>query len=111
LSGALLEQPKTILLILIPSPSDPNAIITRSNAVLNINLPPPPNVAITPGPNGTVVVSWPDDGTEPILEKLQSSAGTNWGVLDPVPTDGNGRRCYTDVPSAGMALYRLRRSP
>jgi hypothetical protein len=103
------DQPKTILLVLTPSPWDANALLLRSNAVLHINLPPPPNVAIDPGPNGTVVVSWPDDGTEPLLEKLHTSSGMTWDALAPVATNGNGRYCYTDVPSPGMALYRLRR--
>jgi hypothetical protein len=109
LTGSPLDPPKTILVVLAPSPFDPDAILTRSNAALSINLPPPPDVAISSGTNGTVVVSWPDDGTEPLLEKLQTSLGTNWGVLAPVPVDSNGRCFYADVPSAGMALYRLRR--
>jgi hypothetical protein len=109
LTGAPQEQPKTILVVLTPSSFDANAILTRSNAALNINLPSPPNVAISPGTNGTVIVSWPDDGTEPLLEKLQTSTGTNWDSIASVPADGNGRCEYTDVPSIGMALYRLRR--
>jgi hypothetical protein len=109
LVGTSLGEPKTILLVLAPSPSDANAILTRSNAVLNICLPPPPDILIRRGANGTVVVSWPDDGTEPLLEKLQMPTGTNWGVLAPVPTDGNGRCSYTDLSSDVMALYRLRR--
>jgi hypothetical protein len=109
LTAGPLDQPRMILLVLAPSPSDPNAIILRSNAVLHINLPPPPNIAINLGPNGTVLVSWPDDGTEPLLEKRVSS-GTTWNALPPVTSDSNGRCCYAEACSTGMALYRLRRA-
>jgi hypothetical protein len=109
LMGSPVDQPKTIFLVLAPNPSDSNALITRSNAVLNINLPPPPNLAIRPEANGTVVISWSDDGTEPLLEKLDTSIAASWGVLPTVPVDSNGKCSYTDVSSAGMALYRLRR--
>jgi hypothetical protein len=110
LMGSPADQPKTILLVLAPNPFDSNALITRSNAVLNINLPPPPNLAIRPGAKGTVVISWSDDGSGPLLEKLDTSAGASWGGLATVPVDSNGNCSYTDVSSGGLALYRLRRS-
>jgi hypothetical protein len=103
------DQPKTILLVLTPNPSDSNALITLSNAVLNINLPPPPNLVISPAANGTVVISWSDDGTAPLLEKRDASTTASWSVLGTMPVDGNGKCSYTDVSSTGMALYRLRR--
>jgi hypothetical protein len=109
LIGSPVDQPKTILLVLAPNPSDSNALITRGNAVLNINLPPPPNLAVRPGANGTVVISWSDDGTAPLLEKLDTSMAASWGTLGTMPVDGNGKCSYTDVSSTGMALYRLRR--
>ena len=102
------NQQKTIFLFLTPGPSDPNATITRSNAVLNINLPPPPNVEITAGQNGSVVVWWSDDDTDAFLEKL-TPPGTNWSALSAGFADGHGLRYCTDVPCDGMALYRLRR--
>jgi len=109
LTGSPGDQPKTILLVLAASPSDSNALITRSNAVLNINLPPPPDLVIRPGANGTVVISWPDDGTAPLLEKRDTPSAADWGILGTMPADGNGKCSYTDVSSAGIALYRLRR--
>jgi hypothetical protein len=109
LLGSSVDRPKTILLALEPNPSDANALITRSNAVLNINLPPPPDLAVRPGANGTVVISWSDDGTAPWLEKLDTSMAASWGTLGTMPVDGNGKCSYTDVSSTGMALYRLRR--
>lgn len=109
LTGSPGDPPKTIFLVLAPTPSDSGALITRSNAVLNINLPPPPNLTISPGANGTVVISWSDDGTAPLLEKREASTAASWSVLGTMPADGNGKCSYTDVSSAGTALFRLRR--
>lgn len=103
------EQQKTILLVLSASGSDPSAIISPGQATLTINLGPPPNVTVSPGANGTVSVSWTDDGTEPVLEKRISPTDPSWEVLGPVPSDGNGHRVYTDVSLGGMGFYRLRR--
>jgi len=100
---------KTILINLTTSSTDSNAIITRSNAVLQINCPPPPNLRIAPGPNGTMLVSWPDDGTDVFLETTDTPSSANWNALGSAPIDGNGVRCYTDVPVGGTAFYRLRR--
>lgn len=109
LTGSPGDQPKTIILVLMANPADSNALITRGNAVLNINLPPPPNLVIRPEANGTVVISWSDDGTAPLLEKRETPSSASWNILGTMPVDGNGKCSYTDVSSAGIALYRLRR--
>jgi hypothetical protein len=99
--------PKTVMLDLSPSPYDPSAIITRSNAVLNVHFPPPPNLRIASGPNETVFLSWPDDGTEVILEKRSDDA--SWSYVAPPSKDGSGTCSVVDVRSGDAAFYRLRR--
>jgi hypothetical protein len=101
------NQDTTVSLLLSASPSDADAIISRSNAVLTINLPPPPNLRIMPGQNGTVIISWPDDGTDVFLEK-QASPAENWSPLYGGSLNG-GVRSYTDVAIGGTTFYRLRR--
>ena len=99
-------QPKTILLDLSPSPFDPDPLLSRSNAVLHINLPPPPNLRITPGPNGAVTVCWPDDGTDVVLEKM-TPPETTWSYVSPPSFNGQGMCSVTDLPAGGKAFYRL----
>ena len=102
------SQPKTILLDLTPSPIDPDPIISRSNAVLHINLPPPPDIRISAGPNRTVILVWPDDGTDLVVEK-KTPPETVWTFVSAATSTANGLSSVIDVPSGDQALYRLRR--
>lgn len=102
------SETKTIHLQLTPSEFDPNAILSRSNADLSINLPPPPDLKISVSANGMVILSWPDDGTQPLLERWAPPA-TNWSALPPAYSDGNGLCWYGDSPPGPSAFYRLRR--
>lgn len=101
--------PKTVMLDLSPSPNDPAAMITRSNAVLSVHFPPPPDLKIASGPNDTVSVSWPDDGTDLVLEK-RVTPDTSWNYVSPPSKDGNGICSVIDVRSGDAAWYRLRRA-
>ena len=101
-------QPKTILLDLTPSPIDPEPIISRSHAVLHINLPPPPDIHIRAGPNRTMILSWPDDGTNLVVEKM-TPPDTGWNFVSVATSIVNGLSSVTDVPSSDQAFYRLRR--
>lgn len=104
------EERETIRLVLSPSPLDANAVITRSNATLNIiNVRPIPTLRIAGGANGTLTISWLDDGTNPVLEKSVASPAANWSVVTTAQTTVNGRCSVTETPSSGMALYRLRK--
>ena len=96
---------KTIGLILAP-----DAPGTVSNAVLNINLGPPPKLEITTDPNGTLAISWLDDGTNPFLEMVQTPFDTNWTAVSTWPVAGNGRLTVFQPISGPMGFYRLRRA-
>jgi len=105
------EELETIRLILSPSPFDANAIITQGSATLNIvNVRPVPTLEIVAGTNGTLTISWNDDGTNPILEKSAASPAAKWSVVTAARTLANGCCSVTEVPSGAMAFYRLRGS-
>ena len=108
LTSAPSGERKTILLFLSPNPFDPNVIISSSNAVLNINLPPPPNLKIMPDQSGGVMIVWPDDNTDVFVEKRTPPA-TNWSALPATFANGGLRLC-PDVSSESVAFYRLRRA-
>jgi hypothetical protein len=101
--------PKTVMLDLSPSPNDPSALITRSNAVLNVHFPLPPNLRISRGANETITLSWPDDGTELMLEK-QVPPNANWNFVALPSKDSTGTFSVIDVRSGDSAFYRLRRA-
>lgn len=108
---SLAEEQETIRLVLSPSPFDANVVITRSNATLNIiNVRPVPTLEIFAGTNGTLTISWHDDGTNPILEKSTASPAAKWGIVTAARTTANGCCSVTEVPSGAMAIYRLRGS-
>jgi hypothetical protein len=100
---------KTLGLVLSPSPADAGAQILRTNAMLYLNVLPPPNLEISAGPAGTILISWLDDGTGPVLEKSTELDG-NWAAVGVWPSVVNGRMTVTDAASAAMAFYRLHRS-
>jgi hypothetical protein len=99
---------KTIGLILAPNPGDAGAVILRRSATLYIYVPPPPNLDISAGPNGTVSISWMDDGTGPLLEK-SNGPGSTWTLVTAWPAAVSGRMTVTEPASASMTLYRLHR--
>jgi Calx-beta domain-containing protein len=103
------QPEKNLGLLLTPSPGDTGAVILRGSALLYINLPVPPKLDISAGPNGTVSISWLDDGTGPVLEK-STEPGTGWTVVSAWPTSVNGRMTVTEPAAVAMSLYRLRRS-
>ena len=109
MNSTSVEQ-KTITLVLSTNANDSRVILTPYPlAVLHINFPPPPALQIAPGPNQMVAISWLDDGTSPVLEKLDRITGTNWTAVTSWPTSSNGKLTALDTQSGSMALYRLRR--
>ncbi|HTL55550.1 MAG TPA: Calx-beta domain-containing protein [Candidatus Limnocylindrales bacterium] len=104
----LTQQKKSVGLVLTPSPNDSNALILRNVSELVMNVAPPPALSIAAGPNGTVTISWQDDGTGPLLEK-SIALGSNWSVVGVWPSLINGRMTVTDVASSPASYYRLHR--
>ena len=105
------QQEKTITLVLNVSPGDANAIITpRHQAILYLNVPPPPSLQITRTPNKTLAISWADDGTGPYLERLQDVSVGKWTAVGTWRTSSNGWMTVVDTSSMGSAFYRLKRA-
>jgi hypothetical protein len=104
------DEVKTIRLILAQSSSDASAVITRSNAMLHVNILSPPELVIKPAGNGLLRIGWPEDGTTLVLERRNSFADPNWAaVTTPVNRDGAGNCFVEEDANAGLAMYRLRR--
>jgi hypothetical protein len=102
---------KTVTLMLSTNSGDSRAILTpHPLAVLYLNHPPPPPLEISSGPNQTVNLSWADDGTSPVLEKLDNLTSTNWTTVSAWPSSSNGKLTAVDTASGGLCLYRLRRA-
>lgn len=104
------DEVKTIRLLLIQSPNDASAVITRSNAMLHVNILPPPELAIKPAGNGLLRIGWPEDGTKLVLERRTSFGDPNWAeVTAAVNRDATGNCFVEEDANAGLAMYRLRR--
>jgi Calx-beta domain-containing protein len=102
---------KTVTLLLRTNANDARVILTpHPDAVLYLNYPPPPPLQISPGANQTVNVSWTDDGTSLVLEKLDKVQAPNWTAVSAWPSYSNGKFTATDGRSTNLTLYRLRRS-
>jgi len=75
----------------------------------NVHFPLPPNLRISRGANETITLSWPDDGTELMLEK-QVPPNANWNFVALPSKDSTGTFSVIDVRSGDSAFYRLRRA-
>lgn len=104
-SGAM---PKTVRLILTTNQYDQSAAGIPTEALLMINLPPPPNLAISGATNGTVTISWLADGTDILLEKAATPSATNWTAIAS-SAGSEGLRVVIDETSGSAGFYRLRR--
>jgi hypothetical protein len=102
-------MPKTIRLILSTNRYDQSAVGVPVEAVLLINLPPPPNLAISASASGTVMLTWPSDGTDILLEKAATPSGTNWTAIASSSGFDGGPRIVIDEAPGSAGFYRLRR--
>ncbi len=89
--------------------SNPNATITRGTATLVIQKKAPA-LQISPGTNGTIVLSWPEEGSDLSLQKSSSLFGTEWTPVAAPQSIVNGS-CKVIVPASSEAtFYRLEKT-
>ncbi len=88
--------------------SNPNALITRSNATLVI-VAKPPALKIHPGGAGTVAVSWPSANSDFTLEKSSQPLGGTWTEVSSPRNISNGDCSVSEQCSPTMVFYRLRK--
>lgn len=88
-----------------------NAIITRSTATLVINdKAPAPQLIISRGSNGTILLSWPSIFTEFTLEKSVQLFGANWSKVSTPPNVSNGFCQVSENCSDSPMFYRLKKT-
>jgi hypothetical protein len=102
------QAEKSLRLVLSLNAGDLRAVILEGTALLNLNVPAPPDLRITAGTNHTISISWLNDGSVHLLEKADSPSST-WSAVSNGPTMINGRLTLIEPASAPMALYRLHR--
>ena len=105
---SLVEGDQTVQLRLLPGWK--TDVGPQSTAVLRItNVRPPLKLHIASAGDGTLTLSWPDDGITRLLEKCDTPRGTDWTVVTASPKSVAGRLSVTDGPAARAAFYRLRK--
>jgi hypothetical protein len=88
-----------------------NAIITRATAMLVIkDKPLTPELLISPGVNGTILLSWPSNATDFVLEKSGQLFSENWSKISSPPNFNNGSCQVTENCSGPPMFYRLRKT-
>ncbi|MGH8525351.1 MAG: Calx-beta domain-containing protein [Gammaproteobacteria bacterium] len=102
------ESDQTVNLRLLPGWK--TEVGPQATATVRItNVRPPLKLALVAAADGTLTLSWPDDGVARLLEKCDTPFGGNWTVITNAPTSAAGRLSVTDVGSAGATFYRLRK--
>lgn len=89
--------------------SNPNATITRGTATLIIQKKTPA-LKITPGTNGTIVLSWPEEGSNLSLQKSSSLFGSDWTPVPAPQSVVNGSCKVIEPASGGATFYRLEKT-
>lgn len=101
------ESNETVQLFL----SNPNANLVRSNATLVIiDKNQTPKLQITSGANQTIMLSWPSNYTDFVLEKNSQFSGDNWCAVSSTQKVAAGFCCVTEPCSTAPAFYRLRKN-
>jgi len=110
LSDPLNQDTVTVLLNL--SHASPNALITRSNAVLNImspaSVPPAPALTVRPAGHGGIVISWPASTVGCVLEESLQASGGSWTTVNATVETVNGYCQVVQTVAGGQFFYRLR---
>jgi len=102
---AVVEGEETVQLLL----SNPSAILETSNAVVKIqDVSLLPRIAISSGGNGTILLSWPGQTSEYILESAPEANGA-WSEVPTTPSLVGGSCCVTQSMSGTLGFFRLKR--
>lgn len=107
------EGPETVTLTL--SDASPGSEIVRTTAKLTINDSTAagdaePRLTVSPGPSGTIQLSWPQTDTAFQLEKSTRPLSSEWLPVPTSPTLQAGRYQVTQSAVGTRYFYRLHRS-
>lgn len=102
------ESDQTVHLRLLPGWK--TEVGPQATATLRItNVRPPLKLALAAAGDGTLTISWPDDGVARLLEKCDTPFGGNWTVVTNAPAAAAGRLSVTETQSSRATFYRLRK--
>jgi hypothetical protein len=105
-ADSIVEGEETIQLFL----SNPTAIIQQSNAVVKIedNFTFPP-IEISRGQDGMIMISWPGQTSDFVLESSSVPSG-DWSQVSTPPSLISGQCRVSQAANSALGFFRLRRN-